>query len=314
MAWDALNPIAELNGAGTVVSRFVYGSRAHVPDYMIKGGVTYRILSDHLGSVRLVINLSNGTTAQRIDYDVWGNITQDTNPGFQPFGFAGGIYDQDTKLTQFGVREYDPRIGRWTSKDPIGFAGGDTNLYGYVVQDPVNYIDPSGLIAPWDAVDLAFLANDVRNFYNDPSWANGGGVALGALGALPLVPSIAAMRSVYNAADGVVDAVKCGGNAVEGTKLYRVWGDDAGPWGKSWTTVDPRTVDGFRNLAGLPDKNTGRFLSEGILIDSSNTIVKSADALMSSRGVRPGGLPEVVVPNAEARIKLQNVMGINPEF
>ena len=58
---------------------------------MVKGGQTYRIVSDHLGSVRLVVNTSMGAIAQRIDYDEFGNITADTNPGFQPFGSAGGL-------------------------------------------------------------------------------------------------------------------------------------------------------------------------------------------------------------------------------
>ena len=52
--------VAELDGTGAVVSRFVYGSRENVPDYMVRGGVSYRILADHLGSPRLVINTSNG--------------------------------------------------------------------------------------------------------------------------------------------------------------------------------------------------------------------------------------------------------------
>ena len=91
-----------------------------------------------LGSVRLVIETATGTVAQRIDYDEFGQITQDTNPGFQPFGFAGGLYDQHTKLTRFGARDYDAFTGRWTTKDPMGLAGGDVNFYGYVLNDPIN--------------------------------------------------------------------------------------------------------------------------------------------------------------------------------
>ncbi|MDR1285731.1 MAG: RHS repeat-associated core domain-containing protein, partial [Campylobacteraceae bacterium] len=49
-------------------------------------------------------------------------------------------------LIKFGYREYDSYTGRWTSKDPIDFGGGDSNLYGYVMGDPVNFVDPSGLV------------------------------------------------------------------------------------------------------------------------------------------------------------------------
>ncbi|MCC6965825.1 MAG: hypothetical protein IT391_06020, partial [Nitrospira sp.] len=142
---DQLNPVAELDGAGAVVSRFVYGTKANVPDYMIKAGVTYRIVSDHLGSPRLVINTADGSVAQRIDYDEFGNVTNDTASGFQPFGFAGGLYDPQTGLTRFGARDYDAQVGRWTAKDPLRFAAGDVNLYGYVFADPVNNKDALGL-------------------------------------------------------------------------------------------------------------------------------------------------------------------------
>jgi RHS repeat-associated protein len=92
-----------------------------------------------------VVNAATGQVAERIDYDEFGNVIADTKPGFQPFGFAGGLYDQDTKLVHFSAREYDPSVGRWTTKDPTLFGGGDTNLYGYVIDDPVNLKDPSGL-------------------------------------------------------------------------------------------------------------------------------------------------------------------------
>ncbi|MCG8420234.1 MAG: RHS repeat-associated core domain-containing protein, partial [Proteobacteria bacterium] len=142
---DALNPVAQLDATGTVTARFVYAEQGHVPAYLIKDGATYRIITDHLGSVRLVIDSATGTIAQRIDYDPWGNILTDTNPGFQPLAFAGGLHDPHTGLNHFGAREYDPITARWTSKDPIGFAGGDTNLYAYVANDPINLLDPSGL-------------------------------------------------------------------------------------------------------------------------------------------------------------------------
>lgn len=58
---------------------------------LVQGSTTYRILSDHLGSVRLVINTSTGVVAQRLDYDEFGRVMNDTNPGFQPIGFAGRL-------------------------------------------------------------------------------------------------------------------------------------------------------------------------------------------------------------------------------
>ena len=95
-----------------------------------------------------------------------GNILQDTNPGFQPFGYAGGLYDQDTGLVRFGARDYDPVTGRWTAKDPIRFRGGQANLYQYVFSDPINMIDPSGLAALG-----VCLARDYLDRFGDPDAA-----------------------------------------------------------------------------------------------------------------------------------------------
>jgi YD repeat-containing protein len=85
-----LRPVVELDGSGTVVSRFVYATGVNVPNYMVKGGVTYRILTDHLGSPRLVVDVTTGAIVQRMDYDEFGNVLADTNPGFSRSGLLGG--------------------------------------------------------------------------------------------------------------------------------------------------------------------------------------------------------------------------------
>jgi len=152
---DRLRLLAELDGSGAIVARFVYGSRPNVPDYLIKGGSTYRILADQLGSPRLVVDTGTSLVAQRLDYDEFGRVTLNTNPGFQPFGFAGGLYDTDTKLLRLGARDYDAQTGRWTAKDPIKFRAHDPNLYRYVLDDPVNRADPSGLLVICTRLELA---------------------------------------------------------------------------------------------------------------------------------------------------------------
>lgn len=140
----ASGPAAELDGENNLAARFIYATNANVPDYMVKDGTTYRVITDQLGSVVMVVNASTGAIAQELTYGPFGEVLTDSNPGFQPFGFAGGVYDTDTGLVHFGAREYDAELGRWTASDPIGFGGGDSNLYGYVLGDPVNFVDPSG--------------------------------------------------------------------------------------------------------------------------------------------------------------------------
>jgi RHS repeat-associated protein len=123
-----------------------------------------------------VVNTSDGSIAQQMDYDAFGNVTLDTNPGFQPFGFAGGLYDRDARLVRLGARDYDPQTGRWTAKDPILFASGDTNLYGYCLGDPINLVDPFGFDAvitfysasnPWGHIGIGINTKNTSGFYPD---------------------------------------------------------------------------------------------------------------------------------------------------
>jgi len=119
---------------------------------MVRGGTTYRLITDWRGSVRAVVDAAAGTVIQTTDYDPWGNPTlNDTTCAtgavcalFQPFGFAGGLFDRETGLVRFGTRDYDPSVGRWGQKDPIGFDGGQWNIYAYAGADPINGSDPRG--------------------------------------------------------------------------------------------------------------------------------------------------------------------------
>ncbi|MDJ0654437.1 MAG: RHS repeat-associated core domain-containing protein [Xanthomonadales bacterium] len=141
-------PVAELDAANAVTARYVYADRPGAPEYMQRGGITYRLIKDYQGSVRAVVDTGTGAIAQAISYDVWGEILQDTNPGFQPFAFQGGLYDPLTGLTRFGARDYLAESGRWTTRDPIGFAGGSTNFYLFVGNNPATSTDRTGLVAP----------------------------------------------------------------------------------------------------------------------------------------------------------------------
>ena len=128
--------------------RFEYAD-GRMPVAMTQGGATYYLTYGQVGSLRVVAD-SAGNVVKRIDYDSFGNIIADTDPAFDvPFGFAGGLHDQDTGLVRLGFRDYDPDVGRWTAKDPILFAGGDVDLYGYCLSDPVNWVDTEGLAPNW---------------------------------------------------------------------------------------------------------------------------------------------------------------------
>ena len=143
--WQGLTRLlAVYDGSDNLLMRFEYAD-GRMPVAMTSGGSTYYLTYDQVGSLRIVANTS-GSVVKKIDYDSFGNIIDDTNPSFEvPFGFTGGLHDRDTGLVRFGLRDYDPDIGRWTAKDPILFAGWDTDLYGYCQNNPVNWVDPWGL-------------------------------------------------------------------------------------------------------------------------------------------------------------------------
>jgi RHS repeat-associated protein len=118
---DQLKPVAELDGSGNIIAEFIYGTKANVPDLVIRGGNTYRIVSDQLGSPVLAVNAANSTDVPfQATYSSWGKRTLVAgSDDWIPSGFAGGQFDADTNLTRFGARDYEAALGRWVSKDRI---------------------------------------------------------------------------------------------------------------------------------------------------------------------------------------------------
>jgi RHS repeat-associated protein len=197
-----LKILAELDSANNIVSRFVYTSSDNIPEYMVRSGIVYRLIIDHVGSLRSVVNTSTGAIVERIDYNEYGIVLNDTNASFTPFGFAGGLFDCQTKLTRFGSRDYEPELGRWITKDPIGFNGNSFNLYSYVNNEPINLSDPKGLYegaghfsmtieaTQWrgysttDAIGLAQGSRDVDSYEHsqETTWDYTPLHAMGAMG------------------------------------------------------------------------------------------------------------------------------------
>ncbi len=83
---NALQSAAEVDAAGNVLSRYVYARGELGPDLLERGGFTFALLKDERGSIRFVVDVFSGVVAQALEYDPFGKVTRDTNPGFQPFG------------------------------------------------------------------------------------------------------------------------------------------------------------------------------------------------------------------------------------
>ena len=99
--------------------------------------------TDYLGSVL------NPDLNSKEGYGLFGEVVGSLSlGGLYPtleYGYSGREYERDTGLYYFRARYYDPEMGRFLTKDPIGLAGGHTNLYLYCGNDPVNCVDPMGL-------------------------------------------------------------------------------------------------------------------------------------------------------------------------
>lgn len=166
-AYDGWRPIAEITFSGTTpnVAKTYYwgldvagwrdGQSTEAAGgigglWMIQSGTSaYFPMYDAMGNVLALAEAGTNAKAATYCYDPWGNLLTATGTAAEvnPFRFSTKYQDEETGLIHFpgesGGRYYDPRTGRWLSRDPIGENGG-IGLYGYCGNDPANRIDPFG--------------------------------------------------------------------------------------------------------------------------------------------------------------------------
>jgi len=134
--------IADYDGvAGTLQNRYVYGTGLDEPLVQVtSGGVLTFLHADKVGSIVAVSNAA-GAVANKNLFSAFGEIV---TQGGTNFGFTGQRYDSELGLCYYKRRYYSPKLGRFLQTDPIGFTGEDFNLYTYVVNSPLKYVDPLG--------------------------------------------------------------------------------------------------------------------------------------------------------------------------
>lgn len=156
--YDNQNIILEYDQNSNVITRYIHGPGIDEPLSMEKDNQVYYYHAEGLGSITALTD-AEGNIIQSYDYDAFGSITSTVNIT-QPYTYTDREYDQETGMYFYRARYYDPKVGRFVTKDPIGFAGGDVNLYTYVRNNPVNYIDPAGLKWLRGESDKAAMGSD----------------------------------------------------------------------------------------------------------------------------------------------------------
>jgi len=143
--YDNEDILLELDGSNNIVTRYTHGPGIDEPLVMEKGSQSFFYHADGLGSITEITD-SLGVVKQRYSYSSFGKIESQLDPNFiQPYTFTAREFDPETGLYFYRTRYYNADTARFLQEDPIGFAGGDLNLYTYVLNQPINWVDPWGL-------------------------------------------------------------------------------------------------------------------------------------------------------------------------
>jgi len=145
--WDGQNVLLETNVGNVVQAVHTLEPRLYGNQVSQRRGTTSSYYHfDALGST-LGLTGSAGTATDSYVYRAFGELVASSGTTSNPYRYVGRLgYSYDVDLANYHVRarRYDPPSGRWWSRDPIGFGGGDENLYRYVFNSPTSFTDPFG--------------------------------------------------------------------------------------------------------------------------------------------------------------------------
>lgn len=136
--------LAETDNQGAIITYYVYG--LGLLSQIDRTNNRYFYHYNNRGDTIALTGISGGIT-DSYAYDEYGKVLNTTGTTNNPFKFVGqfGVMDEGNGLYFMRARFYDANVGRFLSEDPIGFEGGDWNLYAYVGGNPLIGIDPIGL-------------------------------------------------------------------------------------------------------------------------------------------------------------------------
>ncbi len=167
--YDGSEVIEEYSSSNVLQADYVMGRGIDEVLTMDRSSTTYYYHFDGLNSIRNISN-SSGTVLETYDYDPYGKITTSLSSIGNPYYFTGRRFDTEIGIYHYRARAYDPDIGRFLQRDPLGYYD-SMNLFEYVLSNPINFTDPLGL----QVAETAAVAG-----------AAGTGSAISSCGILPI--------------------------------------------------------------------------------------------------------------------------------